>query len=145
MSEAICNTVDDVCQLLPQRPPILMLDSFEYIDDRTCRGTVELTKGMVFADEDGTAAQEAVLEHIAQCAAAFMGYRRRMKGEEVVLGFIGDIKRCTFMNLELHVGDRIESELQTVSEVGSVLMVSATARLDNGQTVSRCTMKLASA
>ncbi|MBQ7279653.1 MAG: hypothetical protein IJR13_02870 [Bacteroidales bacterium] len=145
MSVATCNTADEVCQLLPQRPPILMLDSFEYVDGSMCRGTVMLTEKMVFADDDGTLVQEAVLEHIAQCAAAFMGYRRKMMGQEVALGFIGDIKRCTFMNLELHVGDRIESELQTVSEVGSVLMVSATARLDNGQTVSRCTMKLASA
>lgn len=122
-----------------------MLDSFEYIDDRMCRGTVELTKEMVFADEDGTVAQEAVLEHLAQCAAAFMGYRRKIKGEEVVLGFIGDTKRCTFQDVELHVGDRIESELKTVSEVGSVLMVSATARTDDGHTAVACTMKLASA
>ena len=67
-----------------------------------------------------------------------------MKGEEVVLGFIGDIKRCTFQDVKLHVGDRIESELQTVSEVGSVLMVSVSARLSGGQAVILCSMKLAS-
>ena len=121
-----------------------MLDSFTYIDGSTCRATVELTEKMVFADEDGNVAQESVLEHLAQCAAAFMGYRRKMEGKEVVLGFIGDIKRCTFLDTAFHVGDKIESELHTVSEVGNVLMVSATARRD-GQTVVACTMKLASA
>mgnify|MGYP002623996891 CR=1 FL=1 len=121
-----------------------MLDSFEYVDGRTCRGTVVLTEGMVFAVGDGSVAQESVLEHVAQCAAAFMGYRRKLEGREVVPGFIGDIKRCTFGETELHVGDRIESELQTLSEVGRVLMVSAEAR-SNGQTAVACTMKLASA
>jgi len=139
------KTVDEVCLLLPQRPPILMLDSFEYIDAGTCCGTVELTERMVFADEDGNVAQEAVLEHLAQCAAAFMGYRRKMKRQDVVLGFIGDIKRCTFYDVDFHVGDKIESELHTVSEVGNVLMVSATARTDDGHTAVACTMKLASA
>ena len=121
-----------------------MLDSFTYIDASTCCATVELSGKMVFADKDGNVAQESILEHLAQCAAAFMGYRRKMEGQKVVLGFIGDIKRCTFQDTDLHVGDRIESELQTVSEVGNVLMVSATARRD-GQTVAACTMKLASA
>ena len=126
-------TTDDITSLIPQRPPILMVDRFSYEDDSLCHSELTLKEDNMFL-HNGSMVPEGLLEHIAQTAAAHIGYRRKMAGEEVNLGFIGDIMPT--------VGQTVMTTMRVVSQVGNITMVSAESTSD-GETLIECRMKLA--
>lgn len=134
-------TTDDITSLIPQRPPILMVDRFSYEDDSLCHSELTLKEDNMFL-HNGSMVPEGLLEHIAQTAAAHTGYRRKMAGEEVNLGFIGDIKRCTMGKRMPTVGQTVMTTMRVVSQVGNITMVSAESTSD-GETLIECRMKLA--
>ena len=134
-------TTDDITSLRPQRPPILMVDRFSYEDDSLCHSELTLKEDNMFL-HNGSMVPEGLLEHIAQTAAAHIGYRRKMAGEEVNLGFIGDIKRCTMGKRMPTVGQTVMTTMRVVSQVGNITMVSAESTSD-GETLIECRMKLA--
>lgn len=134
-------TTDDITSLIPQRPPILMVDRFSYEDDSLCHSELTLKEDNMFL-HNGSMVPEGLLEHIAQTAAAHIGYRRKMAGEEVNLGFIGDIKRCTMGKRMPTVGQTLMTTMRVVSQVGNITMVSAESTSD-GETLIECRMKLA--
>ncbi|MCR4811596.1 MAG: hydroxymyristoyl-ACP dehydratase [Bacteroidales bacterium] len=134
-------TTDDITSLIPQRPPILMVDRFSYEDDSLCHSELTLKEDNMFL-HNGSMVPEGLLEHIAQTAAAHIGYRRKMAGEEVNLGFIGDIKRCTMGKRMPTVGQTVMTTMRVVSQVGNITMVSAEST-SNGETLIECRMKLA--
>lgn len=133
-------TTDDITSLIPQRPPILMVDRFSYEDDSLCHSELTLKEDNMFL-HNGSMVPEGLLEHIAQTAAAHIGYRRKMAGEEVNLGFIGDIKRCTMGKRMPTVGQTVMTTMRVVSQVGNITMVSAESTSD-GETLIECRMKL---
>ena len=134
-------TTDDITSLIPQRPPILMVDRFSYEDDSLCHSELTLKEDNMFL-HNGSMVPEGLLEHIAQTAAAHIGYRRKMAGEEVNLGFFGDIKRCTMGKRMPTVGQTVMTTMRVVSQVGNITMVSAESTSD-GETLIECRMKLA--
>lgn len=134
-------TTDDITSLIPQRPPILMVDRFSYEDDSLCHSELTLKEDNMFL-HNGSMVPEGLLEHIAQTAAAHIGYSRKMAGEEVNLGFIGDIKRCTMGKRMPTVGQTVMTTMRVVSQVGNITMVSAESTSD-GETLIECRMKLA--
>lgn len=134
-------TTDDITSLIPQRPPILMVDRFSYEDDSLCHSELTMKEDNMFL-HNGSMVPEGLLEHIAQTAAAHIGYRRKMAGEEVNLGFIGDIKRCTMGKRMPTVGQTVMTTMRVVSQVGNITMVSAESTSD-GEILIECRMKLA--
>lgn len=136
------NTITDIASLIPQRTPIMMLDSFCCIDDKSCSSSLTLQEN-IFMKEDGTIAQEGLLEHIAQSAAAWIGYRRIQAGKSVALGFIGDIRKCTYLASMPKKGDVLQTHINIVSDFGEIIMISATTMVNNQEIVT-CSMKLAS-
>lgn len=137
------NTITDIASLIPQRDPIMMLDSFACIDERNCSSSLEIREGNIFVNERGVLAQEGILEHVAQSAAAWLGYKRLQEGKKVTLGFIGDIRKCSYVGAMPVVGDTVHTNIRIVSELGDIFMISATTSV-NGQDVVVCSMKLAS-
>ena len=60
-------------------------------DECTCRLTVR--EDNFFLEEDGQMAEPGVIEHIAQSASAFAGYRAVAEGAtEPPVGYIGEVK-----------------------------------------------------
>ena len=132
----------DIQSLIPQRPPILMLDSFFFDDEDNCRSELTLRPDNMFVGDNGRIAAEGLLEHVAQTAAAHIGYCRKQAGQEVNLGFIGDIKRCNIGHSLPSAGQTVTTTVKIVSRVGNITMVAAECRAD-GDTVLSCRMKLA--
>ena len=141
MSSPACK-VDDVLSLIPQRPPIQMVDGFTFEDEQNCCSTLALRDDNMFLDESGQLAEEGILEHIAQTAAAYVGFLRKRAGEAVNMGYIGDIKRCTMNHPMPMAGSVLETRLVIVSQVGNITMISAETTVDS-RTLLTCRMKLA--
>ena len=131
----------DIASLIPQRPPILMVDRFECVEADRCTTWLDIRDGNLFL-HGGRLLAEGLIEHIAQTAAAYIGYRRREAGDEVNLGFIGDIKKCTIADSLPGVGETVETQMRVVSQVGPITMIAAESRV-NDVTVVACRMKLA--
>ena len=118
----------DIRLLLPQREPILLVDRLLRADGDEAEACFTVCAGNIFLDDEGCLAEPGVLEHIAQSASAFAGWRAMRAGaERPPVGFIGEVKRFRchrrpFVGEELHTRVTIQAELE------DILLVSAETR-----------------
>jgi predicted hotdog family 3-hydroxylacyl-ACP dehydratase len=105
----------NIQELIPQRPPMVMIDKLTHSEEKTARGRLFIDESNAFCHE-GHFQEAGLIEFIAQTAAAYEGYRQLSEQKEVKLGFIGSIK-----NLEIHslpaVNSEIESEITVENEL----------------------------
>lgn len=134
--------VTDIASLIPQRSPIMMVDDYVIEDELNCRSELAVEADNMFLDEAGRLSVEGVLEHIAQTAAAHIGYLHRQAGETVTLGYIGDIKRCAVTGPLPAVGTTLHTHVTVISQVGDVSLVSAETSAENNP-ILNCRMKVA--
>ena len=129
----------DIYQLIPQRPPIVMVDVV-WSADETCAETgLTVQEDNIFV-RNGRFREPGLIEHIAQSAAAFAGYGTFARGEEPRLGYIGEIKDCTLSSLP-KVGDELKTRIQLMTEVGGIRLISAETKVKDAVMAS-CQMKI---
>ena len=63
MSSPACK-VTDITSLIPQRPPILMVDGYFFEDDLHCRSELTVAADNMFLGKGGCVAEEGLLEHV---------------------------------------------------------------------------------
>ena len=63
----------DIRELIPQRPPILLVDGLESVEGDTAVSTLTVRADNCFTDEEGVLSEAGVVEHIAQSASALAG------------------------------------------------------------------------
>lgn len=78
----------DLVDLLPHKPPMVLLDSVVFHDAQATRCRVRIGPGSAFADEHGNVPIVVGLEYMAQTVAAHTGLCRRAAGEPIRLGFL---------------------------------------------------------
>lgn len=129
-----------ITELIPQRPPIVMVDEFLGIED----GTRSRTRFTVRADNlfvaDGVLDECGVIEHVAQSAAARVGYLCLGAGRDIALGYIGSVNDFRLFS-HPKTGDVIETEMDVIQEVFNITLVEAHCRVD-GECVASCRMKI---
>ena len=108
-------------------------------DECTCRLTVR--EDNFFLEEDGMMAEPGVIEHIAQSASAFAGYRAVAEGAtEPPVGYIGEVK-----NFRLHrrprLGDVLDTTICMGATVGGVTIIASTT-LAGKETIAETQMKI---
>ena len=116
----------DILTLLPQRPPMVMVDRLLH-----CDPVVTVTELTVREDnimvEDGHMSACGLIENIAQTCAARMGYINLSSGKEVRVGVIGALR-----DMEIHslpsVGSRIETKIEVSDEVFGMTLAHAESR-----------------
>ena len=84
-------------------------------DECTCR--LEVREDNFFLEVDGQMAEPGVIEHIAQSASAFAGYRAVADGATAPpVGYIGEVK-----NFRLYRRPRLGDVLQTTITMGATV------------------------
>lgn len=97
--------------------------------------------GNIFLDDQGCLAETGVLEHIAQSASAFAGWRALQAGAaRPPLGFIGEVKKF-HCHRRPCVGDELHTVVIIQTEFEGILVVSAEVQA-NGQPVADTQMKV---
>ena len=131
----------DILELLPQRPPFVMVDHLtDYSETQT---TCELTirKDNVFC-ENGELASAGLIEHIAQTCAARLGYYNKyILKTGVRLGFIGEVKDLDIVRLPRE-GETIETTIVVMQEIFDVTLVTAEVRVGE-ETIATTRLKIA--
>lgn len=133
----ICG--DDILKLIPQRPPIVMVDSFFGIEEDRSYSGLTVTADNIFC-EAGKLQETGLIEHIAQSAAARIGYLYTQKGEEVPLGFIGSVDKLKVYNLP-EIGMKLFTEITVVQEVFDITLIAAQVKAGE-ELMAECRMKI---
>lgn len=129
----------DILPLIPQRPPFVMLDNLVTADETTATSRYKIEERNIFV-ADGCLTEPALIENIAQTAAARMGYLCRLKNEPVPVGFIGAVQNLEIGQLPA-VGDEIETTIGIKNQVFDVTIISG--RITCGEKlIAACDMKI---
>lgn len=130
---------EDILSLIPQRPPFVMVDALVYVDDKTGRSRMLVKEENIFA-EQGMLTEPALMENIAQTAAARIGYICKTENKPVPLGYIGAIQNLEISALP-KINDTLETEITVKNQIFDVTVVSGTIRC-NETMLAYCEMKI---
>lgn len=129
----------NILDLIPQRPPIVMVDKFYGIDEANSYTGLTITLDNIFI-ENGKFKEPGIIEHIAQSAAARIGYICQQTNVPVPLGFIGSVDKLTIHSLPL-VGKELYTEIKIIQEVAEITLIGAIVKSEDSL-VAECRMKI---
>lgn len=116
----------DILTLLPQRPPMVMVDRLLHCDPVLTETELTICPDNIMV-EDGHLAEIGLLENVAQTCAARMGYINMNSGKEVRVGVIGALR-----DMEIHalpeVGSTITTRIEVSEEVFGMTLAQAESR-----------------
>lgn len=130
---------EEVLRLIPQRAPIVLVDKFYGIEDNRSYAGFTIPENHLFC-ESGQLQEAGIIEHIAQSAAARIGYLYYQKGEKTPLGFIGSIDKLTIHQLP-EAGKELLTEISIIQEVFDITLIAAQVKVEE-QPVAECRMKI---
>ena len=133
-----------VSALIPQKPPIEMVDKLWFNDDTTTISGLTISEDNLFC-KDGIFTEPGIIENIAQTAALRVGYvvsLMEQNGEKVnpPIGYIGAIKRLVIHQLP-PVGSELRTEVTIQQVIFEVTLIAGKTTL-NGETIAECEMKI---
>jgi predicted hotdog family 3-hydroxylacyl-ACP dehydratase len=132
----------DIQSLIPQRDPIMMVDRLVDAEDERCTTSLTIAPGNFFLDADGLVAEAGLVEHIAQSASAFAGYRAKEAGaEKPPVGYIGEVKRFHCYRRPA-VGETLTTTITMGPTVGEVTIIRGETT-SNGEKIAETQMKIA--
>ena len=131
--------VTDILPFIPQRPPFVMIDTLEECDDNSARTGFEVKKENLFV-KDGVLGEPALIENIAQTAAARIGYICQKENKPVPMGFIGAVQQLEIFSLP-KTGDVLETEIIIKHQVLNATIIAGNIRVNNKMAAS-CEMKI---
>ncbi|MCR5570587.1 MAG: hydroxymyristoyl-ACP dehydratase [Paludibacteraceae bacterium] len=133
---------EEIKQLIPQREPIMMIDTFYGATETTGKSGLTVLADNVFC-EGGQLREMGVIEHIAQTCAAYNGVKNKQNNGEASkpkLGYIGEIKKCQIARLP-RVGEQLTTDVVATAQVMNVTLMEATTKIGD-ETIASCQIKL---
>lgn len=127
-------------ELLPQRPPFVMIDRLISCDAVFAVTELSIRKDNIFV-EDERLTSSGLVENIAQTCAARIGYINLNNGGTVKIGVIGSISNLNIVRTP-KVGEKIVTTVELISEVLNMTLVDAVIRCDDEE-IARASMKIA--
>lgn len=137
---------DQVLQLIPQRPPIVMVDGLKAHSPESSVSVFHISPDNIFV-ADGHFQMPGLIENIAQTVALRAGYEHMQRiisaaGAAIKppLGFIGEVK-----NLSIHflppIGANIETKVELLHTIFTASVVKGAVMCD-GKVAAECEMKV---
>lgn len=134
--------MENIKSLIPQRDPIMMVDSLDQVDGDTCVTSLVVRVDNYFVEDDGRMAEVGLVEHIAQSASAFAGHRCLESGAtEPPVGYIGEIKRFHCYKRPA-VGEKLTTTIAMGPTVGEVTIIQGVTSIGK-EKVADTQMKIA--
>jgi 3-hydroxyacyl-[acyl-carrier-protein] dehydratase len=130
---------NDIFKFIPQRPPIVMVDSLFSVSDKKTISGLTIHKSNIFIEND-CFNESGLLENIAQTAAAGVGYQQVTNGQPVNLGYIAAIKSLSINTLP-KVASVLQTTIEIINEVLDITIVNAKVRC-NDEIVAECEMRI---
>lgn len=116
-----------------------MVDEILSSDEKTTRSRFHVREDNLFV-ENGFLKEPALVENIAQTAAARAGYTALSENKPVALGYIGSIKNLSINGFP-KINDEIITEITIENQIFDVSVVSGKITC-NGILLAQCEMKI---
>lgn len=114
----------DIRTLLPQQPPMVMVDRLLSADEKTAVTSLLVREDNLFVT-DGALNAYALIEVMAQTCAAQLGYVDYIAGNhDVRIGYVGSVKRMRVDTVP-KVGETLTTHIEMLEEVMDMKLVSA--------------------
>lgn len=124
-------------KLLPHREPMIMVDSLlEFVDGKATVGFTILKYNLFVAN--GEFSETGLIEHMAQAAALYIGFKNHSENNPVKEGFIASIKRLNIQRLP-----KVDAVLKTEVSIIHEIMQMSTVKLStfiNGVEIANAEM-----
>ncbi|MCD8282639.1 MAG: beta-hydroxyacyl-ACP dehydratase [Prevotella sp.] len=134
-------TGTDVRELLLQREPVLVVDVLSDANADEAHTSFVVRSDNIFIREDGSMEEAGLIEHIAQSASAFAGYKAKLAGaKEPPLGYIGEVKNFSGVRRP-RIGEELNTVIRTGAEVNGVSLLTAETYINN-ELVASTEMKI---
>ena len=130
---------NELLDLIPQRPPVVMIDKFIFSDDTSSVSGLTIPATCVFC-ENGFLSESGMIENIAQTAAAGVGYACKRDNKVVPIGFIAAIKNLEVFDLP-EVGSELRTEVKIINRVMDITIISGTVST-NSKMLAQCEMRI---
>ena len=111
----------EITELIPQRKPMIMVDKLLSFSSNEVITSFKIEADNIFV-QDNVLQEVALIENIAQTAAAITGYVAYSKNETPKKGFIGAVKNFEVYSLP-KVNDILETKLVITAEVFNASIV----------------------
>lgn len=131
--------MSSILNLIPQRAPIVMVEEFLGIEENVSRTRFTVKENNIFVNGD-TMSECGLIEHIAQSAAARVGYIFKSKNQPIPIGYIGSVNDFSLFS-HPHVGDVITTTIEILQEVFNVTLIEAHCRVGDAE-IATCRMKI---
>ena len=131
--------MDSILDLIPQRAPIVMVDEFLGIDNNVSRTRFTVKEENIFVD-DNQLSECGLIEHIAQSAAARVGFIFKSKQQPIPIGYIGSVNNFELNKLP-QVGDDISTIIEIIQEVFNITLIKASCCIGDEE-IASCKMKI---
>ncbi len=131
----------DIQDIIPQRPPFLMVDHLLSYDDTTSEASLLVRPDNIFLTDVLQTA--GLVEHIAQTCAARIGYYNKyILRRDVVIGYIGAIRHLDVKRLPGE-GELIVAHIEEQGSVFGMTLVNARVSTSQGELLAEGEMKIA--
>jgi len=128
-----------ITELLPQRNPILMIDSLVSQNETFTVTNFEVLDSNMFV-RDMELQEGGILENIAQSAAARAGYFYKLHNQVPPMGFIGAITKVLIAR-HPKVGENLRTVVEKKSEVFNITLIKGVTYIGDEQ-IAECEMKI---
>jgi predicted hotdog family 3-hydroxylacyl-ACP dehydratase len=130
---------ENITSIIPQRAPFVMIDALLESSETNTKTGFSVKRTNLFFD-DGFLGESALVENIAQTAAAGVGYKAQQHGTDVPVGFIGAIQQLEIFQLPKE-DDWLETEVTVTNQVFDVSFIRGTIYCQ-GELLAQCDMKI---
>ena len=134
-----------VSALIPQKPPIEMVDKLWYNDETTTISGLTISSDNIFC-RNGVFTEPGIIENIAQTAALRVGYMASVANASSAekksppIGYIGAIKKLLIHRLP-ELGSELKTEVHVDNIIFDVTIISGKTMV-NDEVIAECEMKI---
>jgi predicted hotdog family 3-hydroxylacyl-ACP dehydratase len=129
------RTLPGIMDVVPHRPPMLLLDEVVAWDSKRAECRVVLRDDSPFV-EGGRVASTLAIEYMAQCIAVFVGLEAYYRGEPIPLGYLVGAREISLPADGFRVGDVLSVEASPIW--GGETLGSFQCKIDRmGEVVAR--------
>ncbi|MHC8947565.1 hypothetical protein [Sphingobacterium hungaricum] len=119
----------DITTLIPQRQPMVMVDSIVEYSEKQVISSFTLVEGNLFI-QNNQFLESGLIEHMAQSVALHTGYFYFLKNETPPTGYIGTVQSLDIFHLpKLH--SSLRTTVDIVEEFMGVTLVEISVKVDN--------------
>lgn len=139
MTESIVSSPEVILNLIPQRPPFVLVDTIYEHTEKEILSGFTVPADHILVDDGKQLSEAGIIEHFAQTIALHQGYNFYLKNEPAPVGYIGSIKNIEVFELPL-VGQEVQTRITVLNQIMGVTMVSGDVFL-NGKIIAHGEMR----